>query len=513
MIRKASPLLGAGGGGGGGAKLDPLGRKPTLGGSEKSGSSSRSGTSASRNLIRRGVLAPSTIDKKSDRGLLSRFGNRSKIDSSSVGKSGKIVRSSGNVRASIKSTDSAKVKALGAGGGAGVRGGRTVRSSADADSIRTPRSVANVPSLENAANSARRAGGRRESGWSRGRGHDYYDDHHHHRHHSHRSHLYYGLGFGYLWGYHNSYHVGFGYSRWGSSFWLGAYDPWYYDPYPYYYSSGFYSPFVSYRRSYIGLGTGYYCPHHYLNLHYCGCNHVQVVDPGPAVIEEVEVPPAAPEPAGDGGGAAVPPPPAEGGEPPAEAGSLDGLRPAQLRFWSGLESFRGGSYNDSAEAFYNALLEDPGNGVISILLSESLFAIGEYRYAARYLREALADWEEFPRYQWSPAALYSKAEDFPARLKSLEEEASAHPENEDLQVVLAYEHFVHGNPAAAGGIFGTLATSASDETTRKLSARFLKRIETVSSGEGKEAAPLPETPTSRFLKSFSLEDLKTLKMR
>ena len=136
------------GGGGGGAKLDPLGRKPTIGGSEKAGISSLSGTSASRNLIRRGVLAPSTIDKKSDRGLLSRFGNRSKLDSSSVGKSGKIVRSSGNARASIKSTDSAKVKALGEGAGAGGGGDRTVRSSADADSIRTPRSVANVPSLE-----------------------------------------------------------------------------------------------------------------------------------------------------------------------------------------------------------------------------------------------------------------------------------------------------------------------------------------------------------------------------
>jgi thioredoxin-like negative regulator of GroEL len=189
------------------------------------------------------------------------------------------------------------------------------------------------------------------------------------------------------------------------------------------------------------------------------------------------------------------------------------LRPAQLRCWSALESFRGGDYNDSAEAFYNALLEDPDSQVIKVLLAESLFAIGEYRYAAKYLREGLGDWEEFPGYQWSPAALYGKAEDFPARLKLLEDEALAHPENEDLQVVLGYERFVHGKPDAAKGVFGALATSSSDAPTRKLSARFLKRIESVAAAEGKQAEPVPETPTSRFLKSLSLEDLRSLEMR
>ena len=116
------------------------------------------------------------------------------------------------------------------------------------------------------------------------------------------------------------------------------------------------------------------------------------------------------------------------------------------------------------------MLEDPDSQVIKVLLAESLFAIGEYRYAAKYLREGLSDWEEFPGYQWSPAALYGKAEDFPARLKLLEDEALAHPENEDLQVVLGYERFVHGKPDAAKGVFGALATSSSDAPTRKLSA-------------------------------------------
>ena len=175
------------------------------------------------------------------------------------------------------------------------------------------------------------------------------------------------------------------------------------------------------------------------------------------------------------------------------------------------ESLRQGKYNDAAESLYNALLEDPGNGVIKVILSESLFAIGEYRYAARYLREALVDWEEFTRYQWSPAALYSKAEDFPARLKLLEKEAAENPENLDLQLVLGYERFVHGDPDGAKGIFGTLSTSAPDEPTRKLSARFLGRIESLAAGEN--VAQPPENPTGRFLKSLSLEDLRALNMR
>ena len=407
-----------------------------------------------------------------------------------------------------------------------------MRSSADATSIRSPRSLANIPNLEAAANSVGRAGGLRESGWSNGNNRDHH--HHYYPYRSYRSHVSVGFGFGYPFGYYSStYYGGYyrGHSSWRSSFWIGTpnfwfgtYDPWYYDPwvtaYPSYYS-GVYYPFTSYRRSYvgigIGLGTSYYCPHHYLNLHYCGCDRVQVIERAPAVVEEVEGPAELfePQPQGDGGGAAVPPapvePPVVPGGTDGDTSSVEGLRPAQLNFWLGLESFRQGQYNDAAESLYNALLEDPANGVIKVILSESLFAIGEYRYAARYLREALGEWEEFTLYQWSPAALYRNAEDLPSRMKLLEKEATGHPENLDLQLVLGYERFVHGEPDAAKGIFGTLATSAPDEETRKLSARFLRRIESAASGEA--VAPPPENPTGRFLKSLSLEDLRSLKMR
>lgn len=455
------------------------------------------------------------------------------------------MRSGENITRSIKGVDPSKPAGNGVGagvnggdagrsslrrGGAGAGEGRIVRSSADATSIRSPRSLANVPNLEAAANSAGRAGGRRESGWSGGRGRDSHHHHNYYPYRSYRSHFSVGFGFGYPFGYYSStYYGGYyrGYSSWRSSFWVGTpnfwfgtYDPWYYDPwvtaYPSYYS-GVYYPFTSYRRSYvgIGLGTSYYCPRHYLNLHYCGCDRGQVVERAPAVVEEVEVPPEVIEPAGDGGGAAVPPAPVEPPGAPADAGgdtgSVEGLRPAQLNFWLGLESFRQGQYNDAAETFYNALLEDPGNGVIKVILSESLFAIGEYRYAARYLREALGEWDEFTRYQWSPAALYKDAEDYPGRLKLLEKEATEHPENLDLQLVLGYERFVHGDPDAAKGIFATLATSAPDEPTRKLSARFLGRIESLTAGEA--VAPPPENPTGRFLKTLSLEDLRSLNMR
>ena len=451
------------------------------------------------------------------------------------------MRSGENITRSIKGSDSVKPAGNGVGaglpggnggrttlrrGGAGAGEGRIVRSSVDAASVRSPRSLANVPNLEAAANSAGRAGGRRESGWSGGGSRD----HHHHNYYpyrSYRSHFSVGFGVGFPFGYYSrTYHTSHyrGFSSWRSSFWVGSYDPWYYQPwsydpwgtfYPSYYSS-VYFPIARHNRSYIGIGLGvgapYYCPHHYLNLHYCGCDRVHVGERAPAVIQ---VPPAVIEPAGDGGGAEVPPapvePPVEPVEEGGETGSVEGLRPAQLNFWLGLESLRQGKYNDAAESLYNSLLEDPGNGVIKVILSESLFAIGEYRYAARYLREALGDWEEFTRYQWSPAALYRNAEDFPVRLKALEKEASEHPENLDLQLVLGYERFVHGDPDGAKGIFATLATSAPDEPSRKLSTRFLGRIEALAGGEAIE--PPPGNPTGRFLKSLSLEDLRALNMR
>ena len=392
-----------------------------------------------------------------------------------------------------------------------------------------------MPNLEAAANSAGRAGGRRESGWSGGGSRDRHH-HHYYPYRSYRSRFSVGFGVGFPFGYYSrTYHTSHyrGFSSWRSSFWVGSYDPWYYQPwsydpwgtvYPSYYSSSVYFPIGRHHGSYIGIGLGvrapHYCPHHYLNLHYCGCDRVHVgerapvvVEAPPLVIEPAPVP--VPVPAGDGGGAEAPPapvePPAEPVEEGAETGAVEGLRPAQLNFWLGLESLRQGKYNDAAESLYNALLEDPGNGVIKVILSESLFAIGEYRYAARYLREALGDWEEFTRYQWSPAALYRNAEDFPARLKALEKEATEHPENLDLQLVLGYERFVHGDPDGAKGIFASLATSAPDEPTRKLSTRFLGRIEALAGGEAVE--PPAGNPTGRFLKSLSLEDLRALNMR
>ena len=458
------------------------------------------------------------------------------------------MRSSEKVTRSIKSSDSLKPAGNGAGaglagsdarrtalrrGGAGAGEGRIVRSSADATSVRSPRSLANVPNLEAAASSAGRAGGHRESGWSGGGSRHRHSHHHHYSpYRSYRSHFSVGFGVGFPFGYYSrTYHTSHyrGFSSWRSSFWFGSYDPWYYEPwhydpwgtfYPSYYSS-VYFPIVRHRRSYIGIGVGlgtpHYCPHHYLNLHYCGCDRVHVQERAPVVVEVPPpvIEPAPVVPAGDGGGAEAPPAPAEPAPEPAkeggETGSVEGLRPAQLNFWLGLESLRQGKYNDGAESLYNALLEDPGNGVIKVILAESLFAIGEYRYAARYLREALVDWEEFTLYQWSPAALYSNAEDFPARLQLLEKEAAENPENLDLQLVLGYERFVHGDADGARGIFGTLSTSAPDEPTRKLSTRFLGRIESLSTGEN--VAPPPGNPTGRFLKSLSLEDLRALNMR
>ena len=71
------------------------------------------------------------------------------------------------------------------------------------------------------------------------------------------------------------------------------------------------------------------------------------------------------------------------------------LKPAQLSFAFGFMHFKNRNYDEAAESFYNASLEDPDSRLVKVFLGLSLFSIGEYPYAAEYLRLGLESWPEF----------------------------------------------------------------------------------------------------------------------
>jgi hypothetical protein len=311
----------------------------------------------------------------------------------------------------------------------------------------------------------------------------------------------------------------------------------YYD-YPYFshhgyadcgFYNGFYIRFGAYGSSYFsncsGFGQHAYHRHHH-HVYACathGQHYYHIRDcyqcyPEAEFHEDVEVPDVAPVEEVDPGlepveGANVVPRPEPAADPDEFFASL---RPAQLSFAIGLMHFREGRYEAATEAFYNASLEDPENRLVRVFLAESLFSIGEFAYSAEYLRLALSDWEEFPRYRWSVAAMYTNPEDFRSQLAALEAEAALHPNDASFSLVLGFVRFGSGDHAGAGESFDAVRTFGEDDEVRHLAGRFIRELEDRSGSFPRartELVPLEDVATARFLASLELSDVKDLDMR
>jgi len=317
----------------------------------------------------------------------------------------------------------------------------------------------------------------------------------------------------------------------------------YYD-YPYFsnygyadcgFYSGFYIRFGHFGSSYFSGCSGFshhaYHRHHH-HVYACavhGQHYYHVRDcyqcyPDAAFHEDVEVPHVAPAEDGAPAAEAVPEPvPGAGGNVVSQAtpaadpdGFFASLRPAQLSFAIGLMHFREGRYEAATESFYNASLEDPESRLVRVFLAESLFAVGEYSYSAEYLRLALGDWEEFPRYRWSVAAMYTNPDDFRLQLATLEAEAALHPNDPDLALVLGFVRFGSGDLGGAGESFDAVRTFGEGDGVRGLASGFIREIEHRGGRyprSGTELSPLGDFATARFLASLELADIKDLDMR
>jgi hypothetical protein len=148
------------------------------------------------------------------------------------------------------------------------------------------------------------------------------------------------------------------------------------------------------------------------------------------------------------------------------------LKPAQLSFAFGFMHFKNRNYDEAAESFYNASLEDPDSRLVKVFLGLSLYSIGEYRYAAEYLRHGLESWPEFASLGLDLQGFYGSEEDREAHLKLLRSEVELRPLDEDPLLVLAFVEFGSGQAAAAGPSLDVLGGFASDPATRTVAGEY-----------------------------------------
>ncbi len=257
--------------------------------------------------------------------------------------------------------------------------------------------------------------------------------------------LTFGASFGYgNWWCGNYFASPFYTSYWGWNWCFGV---------PYYYSA-FYPYYFGYRYCYWPYYASYYSPG-YTRVVY----ETVYVDNDPDVIY-VEVPAAQ-----QGEGVVLP---AEPVAPPPPAPQPELGDSAEHFLELGDEAFRQGRYAQAVQYYAKAIELAPEVGVLYLVLSDALFATGDYHYAAYAIRRAF---KHDPGLATTPVDkhdFYGDPAEFDRQLAVLEQYVLDHPADGDARLVLATNYLFGNRPAAAVDLIqGPFAQSMlADEAAR-----------------------------------------------
>jgi tetratricopeptide (TPR) repeat protein len=240
-------------------------------------------------------------------------------------------------------------------------------------------------------------------------------------------------------GWHDGHH--FGHHRFRDSFFFaslgfpfyghGFYDPWWYPWYPwgFYPSYAYYSgwPYYDYDPYYeYPLSEGTYTSPAYAGSSYFG----PTADAAPVID--------APPPVGSA-------PVAQLSEPISNASESNEFA------GEGEAAFKGRDYKAAVHAWRHAVLDNPKNGTLVMMLAQALFASGEFVEAAGATQQAMS---LLPDDKWGVVVgnyreLYSDTQDYVDQLKALEKAVKDQPKNPALRFLIGFHYGHLGYPVEA----------------------------------------------------------------
>jgi Tetratricopeptide repeat len=156
-------------------------------------------------------------------------------------------------------------------------------------------------------------------------------------------------------------------------------------------------------------------------------------------------------------------------------------------------AFRAGKYQQAVQDWRHALVDDPQNGAILLLLSQALFASGQHVESAGALQAALA---LLPEEKWGTVVthyseLYPNIQAYSGQLRATEKLRDGSPELAPLRLMLGYHWGYLGHSKEAVKELKKAAELApQDEITRKLRELFSARLNTLP----KPAELIPDEP-------------------
>lgn len=158
----------------------------------------------------------------------------------------------------------------------------------------------------------------------------------------------------------------------------------------------------------------------------------------------------------------------------------------------GEAEFKAGNYKAAIQSWRHALVDDPQNGVLVLMLAQAFFADGQFNDAAGAVQQGLA---MLPEDQWNVVVanyneLYGRSSDYATQLKALEAAAKAEPENPANLFSLGYHYGFLGYKEQAVKKLDQLIKLAPED-------ELAKRLRGVLLGEAPPAAesiPVPAEP-------------------
>ncbi len=124
-------------------------------------------------------------------------------------------------------------------------------------------------------------------------------------------------------------------------------------------------------------------------------------------------------------------------------------RAATANLGSGDAAFREGRFGDAVHFYARAIEFQPDEGVLYLVLSDALFATGDYHYGAYALRKALELDPKLLDNIVDKHGFYADPKEFDRQLAVLETYLKDRPTDQDARLLLAANYLFGLRPAAA----------------------------------------------------------------
>jgi len=117
----------------------------------------------------------------------------------------------------------------------------------------------------------------------------------------------------------------------------------------------------------------------------------------------------------------------------------------------GEQAFKQRDYKEAVRLWRHALVDDPANGAVTLLLAQALFQTGSYEEAAGAVQRALL---LLPKDQWGIVVanyeeLYTQTQDYVDALRDLEQHVLDEPKNPAYRFLVGYHYLYLGYPVEA----------------------------------------------------------------